>query len=57
MFHFRIKYLFYFYSYPNTMRSKVTDADSVDGMNKHIIDQMQKQLLQKQNELIDVDKK
>jgi hypothetical protein len=47
----------YFNSYPNAMRSKVFDIEIVDGMNKHIVDKLKKQLSQKQNlldELIDV---
>ena len=47
----------YFNSYPNAMRSDIMDVESVDGMNKHIIDKLKKQLSQKQNvhdELIDV---
>jgi hypothetical protein len=47
----------YFNSIPNAMKSNIMDTDSVDGMNKHIIDKLQKQLSQKQtlrDELIDV---
>ena len=36
----------YFNSSPNTMKSNINDVDSIDGMNKHIIDKMQKKLLQ-----------
>jgi hypothetical protein len=47
----------YFNSYPNAMKSNIMDVESVDGMNKHIIDKLHKLLLQKQtlrDELIDV---
>jgi hypothetical protein len=46
-----------FNSYPNAMKPNPKDTDSINAMNKHVIDKLQKQLLQKQtlrDELIDV---
>ena len=46
-----------FNSYPNAMKPNPNDTDSINAMNKHVIDKLQKQLSQKQtlrDELIDV---
>jgi hypothetical protein len=47
----------HFNSYPNAMKPNPNDTDSINAMNQHVIDKLQKQLLQKQklrDELVDV---